>query len=439
MSVEAQNDDIELPSGTTLLREQYHIGRRLSQGGFGITYLARDSLMRKVVVKECFAQDLCIRDGSFVRARMESYQEQITSVLDQFKREALRLAALDHPGIVRVHQVFSENDTAYIAMDFVEGEDLFNVAENDEERLIGDTLNSVLTQALKAVSYTHAQGLLHRDLAPDNFILNRSNNLTLIDFGSAAEMQPRQRNSTTRLLSVKDGYSPHEFYDEDSEQDPASDVYSLAATFYFLITGSAPPDSQTRLAAINEGHSDPFVPLSSKSLPINYRIAASIDEALSINPEHRLQSCEDWLGWLRGEIKPRRRAHPQISGKALAKVVSSLVADTNDGITAGLPRSMKPEETLPVEDVPLMAEQSQDDEQPVDLFGNPIEDVEAYLREQDRLAKKAKRRVRPKRPKRKAVSRLGVGDPRKANASKGKVEDDDDARTFSGTPVVIQS
>lgn len=439
MNVDAQHDDIELPSGTTLLREQYHVARRLSQGGFGITYLARDSLRRKVVVKECFAQDLCLRDGVFVRPRSKSYEAQIKSILDQFNREALRLAALDHPGIVRVHQVFSENETAYIAMDFVEGDDLFNIVENDEDRLVGETLSSVLMQALKAVSYTHKQGLLHRDLAPDNFILNKHNHLTLIDFGSAAEMAPKQRNSTTRLLAVKDGYSPHEFYDQDAEQDPSSDVYSLAATFYFLITGFAPPDSQTRLAAVNEGREDPFEQLGKMSLPIDARLAASIDQALSIDPSERLQSCDEWLAWLKGKRRPPTKLRRPINGNELAEVVNTIVTHTNTGLQPGLPRKMQPEKEAPVEEKPIPVKASVVEVQPVDLFGNPIADVEAYLREQDRLAKRAKRKARPKRPKKRREAKLGLVGPNKTGPSKGTVEDDDNARTYSGTPVVIQS
>ena len=164
---------------------------------------------------------------------------------------ARRLARLDHPNIVHVHQVFEENNTAYMVMDFVDGLDLVTIREQEPSRLTRAVLERALRDTLGALAYVHDLDILHRDISLDNLLLDDHGRLTLIDFGAAREGQCRKTRPLSAVLSVKDGYSPHEFYLKDMPQMPASDLYSVAATFYHLITGSPPPDSQKRLAALD--------------------------------------------------------------------------------------------------------------------------------------------------------------------------------------------
>ena len=125
----------ELPPGAELCAGQYVIERYLNSGGFGVTYLARDSLGRSVVIKECFPSAMCHRSGQTVRLRSASSEDEFGAILELFEKEARALAALQHPYIVGVHQFFRDNGTAYMAMDFVDGKTLLDIIENEPDRL----------------------------------------------------------------------------------------------------------------------------------------------------------------------------------------------------------------------------------------------------------------------------------------------------------------
>jgi serine/threonine protein kinase len=240
----------ELLPGTTLLHGQYTIESFLNSGGFGLTYLARDSLERTVVIKECFPGQLCMRRGKIVRARNQGQQDEFRAIVRLFVQEARRLAKLDHPNIVGVHQVFEDNETAYMALDFVDGQDMHEVVENDPGRLTPELIVTLLKKLLEAVTFVHQLQILHRDISPDNILLDAGNNPVLIDFGAAREKATRASRTLSSLLVVKDGYSPQEFYIEGSQQGPSSDLYALGATFYHILTGAPPPNSHARLAAV---------------------------------------------------------------------------------------------------------------------------------------------------------------------------------------------
>ena len=128
-SVEPQAFTDELPAGTRLLNKQYTITGYLNSGGFGITYIAEDSLHRTVVIKECFPGFMCRRVGKDVHVRSIEHHGELASIVTAFINEARALAALDHEGIVKVHQVFEENNTAYMAMDYVKGLDLAEIID----------------------------------------------------------------------------------------------------------------------------------------------------------------------------------------------------------------------------------------------------------------------------------------------------------------------
>ncbi|MEO3416669.1 serine/threonine-protein kinase [Roseovarius sp. CAU 1744] len=386
MTMNSQRCDIDLPQGMQLLRGQYTIDCALSHGGFGIAYLARDSLERKVVIKECYPPDFCSRLDSEVLAHSERHEKEFHRILKQFKREAQRLALLDHPGIVRVHQVFEENGTAYMAMDYAEGDDLYFIYDCEPERLTPALLRQMLVEALEAVQYTHEKGILHRDLAPDNLILGDDNHVKLIDFGSAYENSSQQKNKYTKLLAVKDGFSPYEFYIDGDAQDASSDLYSLGATLHYVITGAAPPNSERRLAAIAGGDPDPYVPLASGDWKLDENFLTQIDKALAVNQKDRHRSAEQWLLELKDGAEeaapapaPVAAAHPAIN-QNINDTIAQLVSDTNSRLTQGLPKCLRDDE----QDVEKTQEEASKHACPVDIFGNPIKDVEAFLKEQDK-------------------------------------------------------
>ena len=293
----------ELKPGTELLHGQYVIEEFLNSGGFGITYLAKDSLDRRVVIKECFPNTLCRRSYARVGARSRAHQAEFKSVIDLFVQEAKSLAKLKHPNIVGVHQVFEDNDTAYMALDYIEGFDLLETLEDGGKRLPPEKINKILRKILGAVDYLHGQNILHRDISPDNILIDRkTSEPLLIDFGAAREEVSKASRVLSALRVVKDGYSPQEFYVNGSKQGPASDLYALAASFYHLITGEIPTDSQTRLAALASDEDDPYVPLAGRIEGYDEAFLSAIDKALNVLPKDRIQTAKEWLEMISGGV-----------------------------------------------------------------------------------------------------------------------------------------
>ncbi len=399
----------ELVPGTMLLHGQYEIEDYLIRGGFGITYLARDSLDRRVVIKECFPSSICCRVDGLVHAKARDHQNQFSSVLRHFLREARRLARLSHPNIVGVHQVFEENCTAYMALDYVDGMDLLSVIEEDPQRLTPEVIRSVLIKSLGAIHYIHDKGILHRDISPDNFLLDSADKLTLIDFGAAREHATKENRALSSLLAVKDGYSPQEFYLGDVTQSPSSDLYALGATFYHLITGKAPPDSQQRLAAVASDAKDPLVPLVPDGADYDPDFLNAINKALEIFPEDRIQSAQDWVEAI--DAERRRQSALSHAGKdtSIRLKISQLVAETNLDLNEPVIPPVAPASPVPASPTlasPVIKAPRRRDEpplaarpgnaaqpkggapvsRPVDIFGEPIDDVEAWLSAQDGVA-----------------------------------------------------
>ena len=290
----------ELKPGTKLMHGQYTIESFLNAGGFGITYLAKDSLDRKVVIKECFPGAFCRRSRYIVQARSRAHQNELKSIVRLFVQEARSLAKLDHPNIVGVHQVFEDNDTAYMALDFVTGRDLLDTIDDPNHGLTPTQIKSILKEILGAVGFIHDQGILHRDISPDNILIDDNFNPVLIDFGAAREEATKQSRVLSALRVVKDGYSPQEFYISGSEQSPSSDLYALSASFYHLIDGDTPPNSQARLAAIASGDADPYKPLAGRNSDYDQPFLEALDKALAVLPKDRVQSAAEWLEMMEG-------------------------------------------------------------------------------------------------------------------------------------------
>lgn len=372
-----------LPSGAELLRGQYRIEQSLGQGGFGLTYLAKDSLSRTVVIKECFPAQICKRVGTLVVPAQEDHAAFFEAVLTQFQAEAHRLAALDHPNIVSVHQTFAENGTAYTAMDFVEGEDLHDVVDHAPGRLTPEFLDRFFRQVLDALGYLHDRGVLHRDIAPDNILLNSDGEVTLIDFGAAYSKGDTAQGHDACMLAVKDGYSPPEFYSAEGAQGTFSDMYSMGALCHLILTGEAPPDAQVRLDMLSCGRMDPYVPLESMDFEIDIRLKVVIDRALSLDTKDRVKSVSEWFAIMDG---PLPKSMP-VFDLSVIEAIEELVSVTNEAITPGLPKALRSPDPAKSD----LVQKAPSPKQYVDIFGDPIEDVEAYLKEQDRqLARRRK-------------------------------------------------
>ncbi|MCU0827316.1 MAG: serine/threonine protein kinase [Tabrizicola sp.] len=296
-SYQADGDTIadDLKPGAQLLDGQYTILGFLNSGGFGITYLAKDSLDRTVVIKECFPNNLCRRSSTIVRARSRKHTGDFRSFVENFMAEARSLARLVHPNIVGVHQVFEDNDTAYMAIDYINGKDLNDILNSTDQAFTPDEVVVLLKKMLSAVEFIHQTGILHRDISPDNILIDQNGNPVLIDFGAASEQVVRATRVLTGRRVVKDGYSPQEFYLTGAAQSESSDLYALGATFYHVITGKAPPESQRRLAMVAEGSPDPYVKLAGRFEGYPPGFLEAIDKATRVLPRDRIQSAAEWL------------------------------------------------------------------------------------------------------------------------------------------------
>lgn len=393
----ADTDDMTV--GTTLLNGQFKIKARLQTGGFGIAYVARDSLDRQVVVKECFPAGICVRRNGRVCPLEDDFEPQFEALKRQFIREARLMARLVHPNIVGVHQVFEENNTAYMALDQVIGIDLLTLSEEQPERVTNTFLHKLLSQMLEAIGHSHDHGLLHRDISPDNVLVDDRNHFTLIDFGAALDLGAQSAGKQSMIVAVKDGYSPTEFYHTSETHDFSSDLYSLGATLYHVITGSAPPDCQARLAALSAGRSDIYEPLTSCGFDYDYNILATVDQAMELAQENRFASAKAWASALAAmpEAHPVRseaeltdehpvQAEAPLSDAHLEIKIAEIVETTNMQLERKMPKSKA-----------VAAEKAREQAAPpeprkiVDIFGNRIEDLDAWQAEQEREIQARKR------------------------------------------------
>ncbi len=319
-----------LDPGTKLLNGQFVIDRFLNAGGFGMTYLAKDSLERTVVIKECYPNTMCCRSKNFVRARSRTNQIEFQTIVSLFGHEARRLSKLKHPHIVGIHQVFEDNETAYMVLDYIDGYDLMDTIEHRRDRLQPSDIKDVLVKILGAVSYIHDHDILHRDISPDNILMDKKMHPTLIDFGAAREEATRASRILSQLHVVKDGYSPQEFYLAGTAQDRSSDLYALAASFYHIITGKVPPNSQRRVAAIASSKDDPYVPLSSRTIPgFDEFFLSAIDIAMNVFPGDRLQTAEEWLERIDTMKRQEKKLVEARNDRKLEDSISKMVAEVN--------------------------------------------------------------------------------------------------------------
>ena len=237
-----------LQQGSTLQGGRYRIERVLGQGGFGITYLAVQSgLERKVAIKEFFMKELCNRDGStsHVTLGTEGSRETVARFREKFLKEARNIARLNHPHIVRIHDIFEENGTAYYVMEYAEGGSLADLVKS-KGCLSESEATSYIHQIAEALAYIHGENMNHLDVKPANILLNDRNEAILIDFGLSKQYDALTGGQTsTTPVGISEGYAPMEQYKQGgvSEFSPETDIYALGATFFKLLTGKTPPSS----------------------------------------------------------------------------------------------------------------------------------------------------------------------------------------------------
>ena len=241
-------DSSQLTKGAVLQDGKYRIESVLGQGGFGITYLARQELLdRKVAIKEFFMRDFCSREGntSSVTFGTASNRDMMERYLNKFLKEARTIAALAHPNIIQIHDIFKENNTAYYVMDYIEGESLSQLVKR-RGILPGSEAIEYIRAVAEALKYIHGRNINHLDVKPGNIMVRHADNRTfLLDFGLSKQYDVEGNQTSSTPVGISHGYAPIEQYKPGGvkEFSPQTDIYALGATLYCLVTGTVPPSA----------------------------------------------------------------------------------------------------------------------------------------------------------------------------------------------------
>lgn len=286
LSAEAANAGLTLQPGQVMHNGQYKISRVLGRGGFGITYDAQDQqLGLRVAMKELFV-DGSQRSGLRVIPPGSLSTAEFQETKKRFLDEAKVLARFNHPGIVRVHSYFEENNTAYLVMEFLEGNDLGHQIEKQ-----GRVPPAIVAEIGRAVAQTlehiHGAGLLHRDIKPDNIYLTKDGRIVLIDFGSVRAFAPGKTMSHTRLVTP--GYAPLEQYGNAAKFGPYTDIYALGATLHHALTGQMPPPATDLML----GTPLPLLPSGTPEF-----LAKAIQKMMALQVKDRPQNAQEVLDLL---------------------------------------------------------------------------------------------------------------------------------------------
>lgn len=283
-----------LAAGTLLHNGTYRIEQVLGQGGFGITYLATDmNLQRLVAIKEFFPKDYCERDEttSHVTLGTKNTTDFVNRLKGKFLKEARNIAKFDHPNIIRIHAAFEENNTAYYVMEYIEGESLSSMVHNNG-KIPARSAVGYIAKVGSALDYIHQRKLNHLDVKPANIMVRRSDDTPiLIDFGLSKQYDSEGKQTSTTPTGISHGFAPLEQYSDGGVKEfaPQTDIYSLAATLYYLLSGTVP------LRAPDRGDEDLTFP---KSIP--ERLVAPISRAMSLGRKGRHADVNDFITDIEG-------------------------------------------------------------------------------------------------------------------------------------------
>ena len=320
----------------TILSGKYLVGRVLGQGGFGITYIGWDlALERKVAIKEYYPSGQVSRQPGTRQLTWytgENARAAQQSGMEMFLKEARKMVRVDAiSGVVRVLDLFRENETAYIVMDFVEGETLKNRLKKTGP-MDWVQAKDIFLPAIRAMEEVHKAGLIHRDLSPDNLMLTPEGKVKILDLGAAKDLNINTGASSMQV--AKSGFSPLEQYTQRGGSGPWTDVYSMAATIYYTLTGKIP---QT---AIDRMENDAICWTQPRLDSLPRAALAALKKAMVVSAQKRTQSMEELKKGLfeKGsepeidpetesdpEPKPEPKPAPKMPGKTIWAAVAAAV------------------------------------------------------------------------------------------------------------------
>ena len=280
---------MHLKNGTLLKDGTYRIERFISNGGFGCTYEAYHIFSgRKLAIKEFFINDFCNRDENSLSVVVgtQSKKTLVERLKKKFVDEAKSIWNLNHEGIVRVSDVFAENNTAYYVMDYIEGKSLDKIIA-EKGRLSELEMLGYISQVARTLDYVHSKNILHLDIKPSNIMIDAQNKAILIDFGSSKQYDEIDGENTSTLLGKTPGYAPLEQMDNEvSVFYPATDIYALGATIYKMLTGTTPPNAIKRAAGT-----------AMKPLPddVSASTKNAVEFSMRLKKENRPQTIDEFM------------------------------------------------------------------------------------------------------------------------------------------------
>ena len=309
----------------TVLNSKILIGNILGKGGYGITYIGYDMLLEyKVAVKEFFPDEMVDRaeDGKTVLVLDEVNDEEYQKETKAYLREARVLAEFSKfPGIVVIKDLFYENNTGYLIMEFLQSGNLRKYVDSHGGWLPVEEALELMEPVISILGRLHKSGLIHRDISPDNIMMDGDGSVKLIDFGGSRKLGLNNQ----QVFLGKWGFAPSEqMLSKISEQGPWTDIYGICATLYCMMTGDVPQSSYER----NE--KDELIDIANYTIQIDKRVAKAIMKGLSMDPKGRQQSIEELYQDLYGVPLDRKSTQPVFQEKQ-----SSILKDRNGRIWFG--------------------------------------------------------------------------------------------------------
>lgn len=315
--------DMALPH-QVILNGRYLIGKVLGEGGFGITYKACDTIGGGIcAIKEYVPSGLSYRteDKITMGVITEEAEHAYQAGLKRFIEEAQILSKLGQlPTVVHITDCFKENQTAYFAMEFLDGATLRQIVRASKSRLPVSEITDIILKVATAMDVIHKKtNILHRDISPENIYITKDKQVKLIDFGSAKQNAADKERDYSVVLKLK--FSPPEQFSSKMKQGTYTDVYALASTYYYSLTGISLPTAVDRLSG------KAYVPLKQLNIPVSDKLSDAVDKALELKSADRTQTMQEFIDG----IAEQKKTLPVMPSKILAKKKMPYVEIISEG------------------------------------------------------------------------------------------------------------
>ena len=307
-----------LPEGTILENGKYIIGGVLGKGGFGITYLGFHTVLKsRIAIKEYFPSDFVTRGSKTDRKNVVSRSPYYDNFLEKFKNEAVILEQFNNlSNIVQVKDLVLENNTAYIIMEYIQGVSLKDLLIEKGGKMNWKELLPLLAPITRVLDKIHQKNIIHRDISPDNIIIDEQGQPVLLDFGTA---RIGQKNGVT-IAAGKYGYAPIEQLTGSEEQDRRTDIYALGATYYKALTGKTPNNAKTRIGE------DELAPVNVLEPDVPGAVSDAIMKALAVNINDRWNNAAEFLNALEGtDSIPEKETKPEKTKKRFNPIIPAAI------------------------------------------------------------------------------------------------------------------